>query len=345
MSLIPKYISFLRENRTKGEAVKIYNQRLKDSKEVFKKFSSSFYKRSCPVCGNSETQKEKKFNNQYNISRCKYCASIFVNPTPSLDALNYYYNNCECNKQLGNLLKKRGKKGSIILTERCSEVYDIIKKLLYKKKKISVLEVGCNSGSFLNDLSHQLVIKKKQKKVDLFGIDIDQNAIKNPVSKNLNLHHASAEEFLSKTKKHFDLILHFELIEHLHDPFTFCKTLRSLLNDNGLMYFHTPNILGLDNQSLSYNDFRPLAHGIFPPMHLNAFTTQNISHFLIRAGYKIENIETPGNFDVDIVKSFVDKKNSFAIIKKIKNLKYLAILQFIIRKLHASSHMSVLAKK
>ena len=31
MSLIPKYISFLRENRTKGEAVKIYNQRLKDS--------------------------------------------------------------------------------------------------------------------------------------------------------------------------------------------------------------------------------------------------------------------------------------------------------------------------
>ena len=111
------------------------------------------------------------------------------------------------------------------------------------------------------------------------------------------------------------------------------------------MYFHTPNILGLDNQSLSYNDFRPLAHGIFPPMHLNAFTTQNVSHFLMRAGFKIVNIKTPGNFDVDIVKNFSDKKNPFYIIKKIKNLKYLAIIQNIIRRLNASSHLSVLVKK
>jgi hypothetical protein len=80
-------------------------------------------------------------------------------------------------------------------------------------------------------------------------------------------------------------------------------------------------------------------------MHLNAFTTQNISHFLLRTGFQIKNIETPGNFDVDIVKNFVDKKNHFSIIKKIKNVKDLAILQFVIRKLHASSHLAVLANK
>jgi 2-polyprenyl-3-methyl-5-hydroxy-6-metoxy-1,4-benzoquinol methylase len=345
MNSIPRYVSFLKENRTKKQAIKIYNQRIKDSSEVFKKYSSSFYKRSCPICGNTKTKKETKFNNQYNISRCKKCSSIFVNPAPSFEALNYYYNNCECNKLLANLYQKRSSKGGIILSERCKNVVEIIEKILHTKKSIRVIEVGCGSGSFLNELNHQLKIKKIQKNVDLFGIDIDQNAINNPVSKNLKIYHTSAEAFLSKTKKRFDLILHFELIEHLNDPFLFCKTLISLLNKNGLMYFHTPNILGLDNQSISYNEFRPLAHGIFPPMHLNAFTTQNISHFLLRTGFQIKNIETPGNFDVDIVKNFVDKKNHFSIIKKIKNVKDLAILQFVIRKLHASSHLAVLANK
>jgi len=111
------------------------------------------------------------------------------------------------------------------------------------------------------------------------------------------------------------------------------------------MYFHTPNALGLDNRALTYNDFRPLAHGIFPPMHLNAFTTQNISHFLIRCGFNIEKIETPGNFDVDIVRQFCEVENDYSVINEINDEKSLAILQHVIKALGASSHLAVLASK
>ena len=345
MKKIPGYISFLKENRTKAQAEEIYNQRIKDSEEVFEKFSGQFIERVCPVCGEQESSELTKFNGQYGVVSCNKCLSTYVNPSPNLDALDYYYNSCECNKQLGNLLKERvGRKG-VILSERTLLVLKIVRKLLETKTTINILEIGCNSGAFLYELKQALVEERCDSNVSLEGIDIDKSAIENPVDDGIALHHSSAEDFVEKSLHKFDLILHFELIEHLHNPFEFCCALYELLNDKGLMYFHTPNALGLDNTVLSYNDFRPLAHGIFPPMHLNAFTTQNVTHFLIRCGFNVNKIETPGNFDVDIVKQFGSNKSELTVINEISDEKSLAIFQYVLRELGASSHLAVLASK
>lgn len=128
MRKIPDYISFLKENRTKSQAEEIYNQRIKDSEEVFNKFSSEFINRVCPVCGEHEYSALEKFNGQYDVVSCAKCSSAYVNPSPNLKALDYYYNNCECNKQLGNLLKDRvGKKASYWRSEHdlCSNSLEI----------------------------------------------------------------------------------------------------------------------------------------------------------------------------------------------------------------------------
>lgn len=345
MATLPEYISFLKENRTRDQATEIYDQRIIDSIEIFEKFSDEFFYRDCPVCGDPHYENLDKFNGQYGVVRCSKCASLFVNPTPSLKALDYYYNHCECNKQLGKLLKTRVGKRGVILSERSVFVLKLIDQLLSAKNEIRVLEVGSNSGTFLHELSECLTETGKADSVSLVGIDIDKSAIESPVSDRITLYHASAEDFVARSEQSFDLILHFELIEHLHDPFGFCCALNRLLCPGGLMYFHTPNALGLDNQALSYNAFRPLAHGIFPPMHLNAFTTQNVAHFMMRTGFKIKAIETPGNFDVDIVRQFNTSESPLSIITEIKDEQSLAILQFVIRSLGASSHLAVCAEK
>ena len=345
MKTLPHYISFLKENRTKEQALEIFNQRIKDSIEVYNKFSEEFVKRDCPICGSVHYRELEKFNEQYGVVECSKCSSMFVNPSPNLAALEFYYNNCECNKQLGSLLRERvGKKG-VILSERTSIVLSLIDELLKTKPQLKVLEVGSNSGAFLHELREGLIAKECLDSVSFIGIDIDETAVNNPVDNNISLFHSSAEDFLGKSQQSFDLILHFELIEHLHNPFEFCCALYELLNKEGLMYFHTPNALGLDNQAMNYNDFRPLAHGIFPPMHLNAFTTQNVSHFLIRSGFNVRKIETPGNFDVDIVRQFCEEGSELSVISKIKDEQSLAILQFVLRTLGASSHLAVLAAK
>ena len=345
MTKIPSYVSFLKENRTKEQAEEIFKQRIKDSEEVYKKFSNQFIKRVCPFCGEPEYNECEKFNGQYGVVSCARCSSMYVNPTPNLEALDFYYNQCECNKQLGSLLKERvGKKG-LILSERTTQVLKFIDKILLKKSHVNILEVGSNSGAFLFELKQALEVRNCVDKVTLIGIDIDESAVNNPVDFGISLFHSSAEEFVEKSQQQFDLIMHFELIEHLYNPYDFACALYKLLDKGGLMYFHTPNALGFDNLALKYNDFRPLAHGIFPPMHLNAFTTQNVSHFLIRCGFNIKKIETPGNFDVDIVRQFSGKENELSLINKINDEQSLAILQCVLREIGSSSHMAVLASK
>ena len=73
MNKIPSYISFLKENRTKSQAEEIYNQRIKDSKEIFKRFSDVFIERVCPVCGEQEFTELEKFNGQYGVVSCNKC--------------------------------------------------------------------------------------------------------------------------------------------------------------------------------------------------------------------------------------------------------------------------------
>lgn len=345
MTELPKYISFFKENRTATEAQAIYNQRVQDSREVFEKFSSEFYSRPCPICGSHEYTEEEKFDGNYGVAKCCSCGSLYVNPTPSLNSLEYYYNECKCNEQLGALLKHRSKKGGKILSDRTRYVVDLIQALLVTKDNIKVLEVGCNSGAFLNELNLALTDLGLSGSVEVLGIDIDKSAVENPVCEELNLFHSSAEEFVRTGENSFDLILHFELIEHLNDPFSFCEALNRLLCENGVMYFHTPNILGMDNKAISYNEFRPLAHGIFPPMHLNAFSTQNVGHFLLRAGFKIKCIETPGSLDVDIVRQFAASESQFSILKSIASEQYLAIVQKLLTLVNASAHMAVTAEK
>ena len=91
MQILPKYISFLKENRTVEQAKEMYHQRIEDSQEVYNKFAKDFITRDCPFCGSNEHHELERFNGQYGVVSCAKCASMFVNPSPNLDALDFYY--------------------------------------------------------------------------------------------------------------------------------------------------------------------------------------------------------------------------------------------------------------
>lgn len=195
------------------------------------------------------------------------------------------------------------------------------------------------------ELKDSLKKKGLSGRVRLNGIDIDAEAVKRSVDDELSLHADSAEFFARLNRCTFDIVLHFELLEHLNDPFSFKTSVHSMLSDGGYCHFHTPNANGSDNTALGYNDFRPLAHGIFPPMHLQAFTPQNLLHFILRAGFKLLQMDAPGNFDVDIVKRFNNKSESeFAFIQNFDK-EQLAIIQSWLKRVYASSHMRCTLRK
>jgi 2-polyprenyl-6-hydroxyphenyl methylase/3-demethylubiquinone-9 3-methyltransferase len=336
----PKYISFIKENRTLDQASQIYNQRIADSKIVYERFSDEFITRSCPVCNDHAKEKLPSFHNLYGVVRCQNCLTQYVDPCPSLNALAFYYNTCSCNALLGKLYRSRHNSGNLILSDRTQYIIDLIKTYFEPGKHLNILEIGCSSGAFLSELKDALTSQKLPYQYTLHGIDIDEQAIKKSVDTDISLQAISAESYSEHSTEKYDLVLHFELIEHLSDPHSFMKSIKSLLNHGGLQHFHTPNANGFDNQAMGYNDFRALAHGLFPPMHLQAFTPQNLTHFALRSGFQMVNMDTPGNFDVDIVVNTLpkDSNSPFRFIHNFTQ-DQLAIVQSWLKLLCGSSHL------
>ena len=344
-----EYTRFEQTNRSFSECKKIFEKRLEDAADVYNKFSSDFLDRECPVCGSEQSREIDKFHHSYGIECCERCCSVFVNPCPPLEALSYYYNNCSCNQMLEDLYTKRAQaENNQIISGRVLEVVEMVKEVVKDSiSPVNILEVGCNSGTFLTELKHGLKWAGIADYCKLVGLDIDEIAIGKCTDPDLELHACPVEEFVGDGSIKFDIVLHFELIEHLVDPFRFMKSMWKLMRPNGIQYFHTPNALGYDNMALGWNANRPLAHGVFPPMHLNAFTTQNIVHFALRSGFRVVNIETPGTLDVDMVQMMSDELPRDSVFEAISafDTEQLACVQELLKKLRSSSHMSVMLRR
>ena len=340
-----KYTRFT-ANRTIEEGRKIFESRINDAKIIYDKFGLDFQYRPCPICGQDEYINLEKFINRYDVCKCKICNSEYANPVPSLDALSYYYNKCENNKLFAKLNITRQMK-DFRLDSRIDFIKKFVEKIISRKNegRINILEIGCNNGTFLSLLNEFISSIGAQSKIDLYGIDIDKNVIENTVDESLNLHVLPAEQIEELNIK-FDMILHFELIEHLRDPVSFINSIYENLFDGGFVIFTTTNSLGLEIKAIGYNKTRLLAHSIFPPMHLNAFNTQNILLFANKNKFKLRTIETPGKLDMDLLTTVSDELED-------ENLKEIALMdektkayfQYLTSYLNSSSHMRVVFKK
>jgi len=340
-----KYTRFS-ENRTIEEGVNIFESRINDAKIIYDKFGSDFQCRPCPICGQDEYINLEKFINRYDVCKCKICNSEYVNPVPSTDALSYYYNKCENNRLFAKLNLTRQKK-DFRLDSRIDFIKKLVEKIISRRNegKINILEIGCNNGNFLSLLNKFISSIGAQSKIDLYGIDIDKNVIENTVDESLNLFVIPAEQIKELNIK-FDMILNFELIEHLRDPVSFIKSIYENILDGGFVIFTTPNSLGLEIKAIGYNKTRLLAHSIFPPMHLNAFNTQNILLFANKNKFKLRTIETPGKLDMDLLTTVSDELED-ENLKEISLMdeKTKAYFQYLTSYLDSSSHMRVVFER
>ena len=76
---LPRYIKFFKENRTEKQALDLYKLRIKDSNDIYKKFSKNFLFRKCPVCGFNKKLDLEKFNKRYILCNiCFYCNFYFI---------------------------------------------------------------------------------------------------------------------------------------------------------------------------------------------------------------------------------------------------------------------------
>ena len=238
-----------------------------------------------------DTQPIDQFNNKnINLKICKKCGFLFQNPKPTAIFLNSYYseNINSSGKVFNNLNKSKISK----FTQR----YNFLKKNLNLNKIVSILEIGSAKLEFLNKFTRQNKLLTA----------VDPSLIKKYNSK-IKLEKKFLENF--KTKKNFNLICFFSVLEHVRNIKNFIKTINHLQNYGQKIYLEIPNS-NFPKQTLAeFYNFEHISH-------FNNFT---ISYFLKNQGYKVFKKEINKNF-IRILATKV-KKDKLYILPKNNNFK------------------------
>ncbi len=142
----------------------------------------------------------------------------------------------------------------------------LIKKHVLNSKCKSVLEIGSGIGLV------GTYIRSKNSFIEYMGVELDKEAFEKSQLLKLNTIHGDFEE-IEKIETHFDVIMMWEVIEHLQDLNLFLELAFKKLNVNGKIILSTPNYNKVYNYPKRGKD------EIFqdqPPIHLNFFTSESI---------------------------------------------------------------------
>jgi len=160
------------------------------------------------------------------------------------------------------------------------------KKYLKTVDTVSILDIGCNSGTFTKQI-YNVFPKSK-----IFGIDVSKKAIAYAKQKytSINFQVAKAEELPFKSNT-FDLVTCFEVLEHVDEPKRIIKEIKRVLTKNGniILIVPTENLLFKMIWGL-WTKFGP--GRVWKHTHVQKFTKKKLDNLLKKSGCNIVKRKT-----------------------------------------------------
>jgi len=181
----------------------------------------------CPICGFNDNT-EAQFTTVYSqYIYCKKCKCVYSNRIPTKQNTGKFeMKDFQEIKNLSEELIKKYRQDRF-----AEERIQIIKKYIKKDmNKCNLLDVGCSTGFFLE------VAKKYFKNVS--GMEKDKVTAEY-AEKVLGIPIHTCD--VSKIKESYDVITLFDVLEHIEKPLELLHSLKSKLNDNGIILAFTPN--------------------------------------------------------------------------------------------------------
>lgn len=291
----------------------------------------------CPACG-SQLHHLYGEKNGFAYVECDDCSTVYTNPRPSLVILHRFYSQSRnydyWNKYIFPQTESVRRKN--IFRPRAQKVADFASSR--RLQGGALLEVGAAFGWFCEEIKSFNVFDRVIAVEPTPGLaETCRNkgieTIESPIE-NVNLGDL------------VDVVASFEVIEHLFSPEAFIKQCSRLLKPEGLLVLSCPNVKGFDVGTLG------VGSGTFDHEHLNYFHTQSLPALLIKLGFNILSVETPGKLDVDIVRKRVldeklDISGNFLLSELFArdDADQLAAFQEFLSSNLLSSHMWVIAEK
>ena len=243
----------------------------------------------CVGCGSLQVEPDfEKHGFAYGL--CRDCGTLYQTPRPSLSAFEAFYRDSVSSNYWAEIFfpavaeARRDK----IFHPRAQRLADMCEAQGLAIQRL--IDVGAGYGIFLDEW------RKRAPDTQLVAIEPSAALAAECRFKGFEVVENIVEQVGGGYEGFADLVVCFEVLEHVYEPIAFVKSLMRLVRPGGMVFVSTLCIDGFDLQTLWQKSSQ-----IFPPHHINFLSVVGFEKLFMRAGLVEVTVTTPGKLDVDIV--------------------------------------------
>jgi len=230
----------------------------------------------CPACeGNDSRHRYTKFG--LRLVQCRACGLVFANPRLSPEEIHQRYSPDYFWKEyLPSLGVHDGQYDLPYFDKRHGAMLALIKR--HAPRRGRLLEVGAGGGFFLKSA--------ERAGWEVVGVELSGEAVEFATNRlDLDVRLEQAEQ-MTFPPPLFDVVVMFDVVEHLLDPLVSLQRVRGALRPGGVLVISTPNFNALTRFALGA-DWAALS----PAEHLWNFSAHSLDRMLRRAGFPSVTLE------------------------------------------------------
>lgn len=287
---------------------------------------------NCPAC--DAPGATSAFEKQgFAYARCEDCASVYVSPRPSREALDrYYQTSAASHYRVEHFARETAEARRRHLLRAHAQWMGRLFDELHAPTPARHLDIGSNSPILFEELTSTGLFESVSTLRPLPGLEDEFAAAHVAIAKN--------------DEAGYSVVSAFEQVEHQFSPVALASDAYNRLAPGGLFFFTTRSVSGFDLQVLGGR-----APYIFVPEHLNLLSMEGLEELMERVGFRLVELSTPGQLDVELVLRAIADDPSIELppfadyLLRRRGPEAHADLQEFLQKHRLSSHVRVAAQK
>jgi len=244
----------------------------------------------CPAC-QTDTPKPvfKKYGFQFQ--RCLQCRTIYMCPRPTPEVMASYYDESENYKFWAKHIFPASESARREKIHRPQLEYIIAACERFAVPRGLLVEVGPGFGTFAKlaqetgAFDRVITVERTPEMAQACrdrGVTVIERAIEDVSPEEIDL---------------ADILVSFEVIEHLFDPVDFVRSAATLLRRGGILLLTCPNGEGFDTSTLGAQS------GAVDSEHVNLFNPDSLAGLLDSLDFEVLEVQTPGRLDAELVRN------------------------------------------
>jgi len=261
---------------------------LKADVDYLTAMKDSFVGVGCPACG--EAGKDHWEKRGFTYQQCQSCLTVFMNPRPTEEILHDFYRKSKNYAYWNRYIfpASEAARRQNIFVPRVNRLEEILDRMNIQSG--ALLEIGAGFGTFCEE------VQSRGKFDRVVALEMTPDLAQTCRNRGLEVIDSPIESH-DGVESTFDVIVAYEVLEHIFNPGRFISSIMQYMKTTGLLVLSCPNVEGFDVMTLG------TISDVIDHEHLNYFNTRSIKQLLEAEGLTVHEVSTPGRLDADIVRN------------------------------------------